>query len=201
MAVYIYTRSTGCSADGEQLSMRSYALRQGLHIDEVIHDNEDIKLHWGDRRIGHVLKYAKPGDTVLVHEAPHLACSTSQILELLNMSAKRRVNIYFFKYNTWLDNRLDSVNSSLLLTLIGKVESDFISKRTAKALARRKAAGFPLGRPKGRGNKQLKLDKYKADIIEYLSLGLSKASIAKLVDCHPQTLYDWLERNHSLPVD
>ena len=87
------------------------------------------------------------------------------------------------------------VKTTELLSIIGKVESDFISKRTMQALARRKAAGLPLGRPKGRGNKSLKLDKFKEEIEKYLSLGISKASIAKLVDCHPQTLYDWLDRN------
>ena len=65
-----------------------------------------------------------------------------------------------------------------------------------QALARRKAAGLPLGRPKGRVNKSLKLDKHRSEIKKYVSLGISKASIAKLVDCHPQTLYDWLERNN-----
>ena len=82
-----------------------------------------------------------------------------------------------------------------MLDLISKIESEFISKRTTQALARRKAAGLPLGRPKGRGNKSLKLDKHREEIEKYLSLGISKASIAKLVNCHPQTLYDWIERN------
>ena len=54
-------------------------------------------------------------------------------------------------------------------------------------------AGLPLGRPKGRKNKTRKLDKYKEEIKKYMALGINKASIAKLVGCHAQTLYNYLE--------
>ncbi len=33
----------------------------------------------------------------------------------------------------------------------------------------------------------------------YLDKGISKRSIAKLVDCAPSTLYYWLERNNLRP--
>ena len=65
-------------------------------------------------------------------------------------------------------------------------------------LERRREAGLPLGRPKGRQNSSLKLDKHRKDIVKYLDLKISKASIAKLVNCHPQTLYDWIDR-HGIP--
>ncbi len=48
-------------------------------------------------------------------------------------------------------------------------------------------------------NEQLK-EQYKKvtgedfDIQKYLDLGISKASIAKLIDCHAQTLYNYIEK-------
>ena len=131
----------------------------------------------------------------MAFEASHLACSTSQILEILTLAVDRKLTIHFIKYDLVVENNSNQIDTQHLLDIVSKVESDFISKRTTQALARRKAAGLPLGRPKGRGNKSLKLDKFKTDIKKYLELGISKASIAKLVDCHPQTLYDWLDRN------
>ena len=74
-----------------------------------------------------------------------------------------------------------------------KIDSDFTHFDIDDAKYR-KALGMPLGRPKGSKNKSLKLDRYEEDILKYLDLGISKASIAKLVGCHPQTLYDWLTR-------
>ena len=101
-----------------------------------------------------------------------------------------------WKYEININNQSKTIETQKLLDLISKIESEFISKRTTQALARRKAAGLPLGRPKGRGNKSLKLDKHREEIEKYLLLGISKASIAKLVNCHPQTLYDWIDRNN-----
>ena len=59
-----------------------------------------------------------------------------------------------------------------------------------------KAAGKPLGRPKGRTATSLKLDPKEAEIRSYLAKGISKRSIAKLVECSPSTLYDWLARRN-----
>ena len=64
---------------------------------------------------------------------------------------------------------------------------------------RRRAAGLPLGRPKGKLNKTLKLDKYRKEIQKYLDLNISKASIAKLIKCHPQTLYNYMEKRSLKP--
>ena len=196
MATYIYKHIDSKDPEQEHHKINAYLSRLGLSSDHLIEDAMSIKYHWTERRIGQLLKTARPGDIIVAYEASHIACSTSQILDFLSKIAVRNIQIHFVKYNHSLNNDNKQINTQHLLALIAKVESDYISKRTTQALARRKAAGLPLGRPKGRGNKSLKLDKHKTDIKKYLELGISKASIAKLVDCHPQTLYDWLERNN-----
>jgi transposase len=40
----------------------------------------------------------------------------------------------------------------------------------------------------------VKLDDRETEIRAYLAKGISKRAIAKLVDCSPSTLYDWLAR-------
>ena len=60
-------------------------------------------------------------------------------------------------------------------------------------IGRRRHSNTPLGRPKGRKNNSLKLDKHKNEIQKYLELKISKASIAKLIGCHAQTLYNYIE--------
>jgi DNA invertase Pin-like site-specific DNA recombinase len=64
-----------------------------------------------------------------------------------------------------------------------------------QALARRKAQGLPLGRPKGAKAKKVKLDEHRETIISYLKKGVSKLSIAKIIECSPSTLYAWIDRN------
>jgi len=195
MNCIVYRHKDSANLEDELKLVAKYCQDANLPITGNILDENSIKKHWSERPVYQCLKESSPSDVLIVYEAAQLACSTSQILEILALASSRRVHIHFVKYNKVLANNDETVNSLLLLNVIGCVESDFISKRTAKALARRRAAGLPLGRPKGKGNKSLKLDKHKDDIKNYLDLGISKASIAKLVDCHPQTLYDWLERN------
>ncbi|WP_416340580.1 helix-turn-helix domain-containing protein [Rivihabitans pingtungensis] len=50
-----------------------------------------------------------------------------------------------------------------------------------------------LGRPTGEAE-SLKLDAYADQIRDYLDKGVSMRSIAKILDCSPQTLYNWIER-------
>jgi len=83
-----------------------------------------------------------------------------------------------------------------VLGLAAEIEREFISARTTEALARRKAAGLPLGRPKGRLSDEKKLDKRKDEIRDLLQKGVHKTSIARIVECSPNTLYLWMAANH-----
>lgn len=196
MKCYGYIHLEGHNPELSAEAIKSYGKKHKLEINNIIEDTLNTKTHWSERPIGQLIKKLNSGDQVIVFEAADLVCSTSQILELLGIAAEHRIQVHFVKHNLSLENGERTVDTQHLLNLIARIESDFISKRTTQALARRRAAGLPLGRPRGRGNKSLKLDKFKTEIQKYLELGISKASIAKLVDCHPQTLYDWLDRHN-----
>ena len=197
MTNYLYIHSESPQAKQQLSTLEKYMKAQKINIDRVVEETIPTKTNWKQRQIGTILNSTKAGDQIVVFEAAQMACSTSQVLEILSLASTRKVRLHFVNHsNAVLSNTSDMVETQYLLNLIGQIESDFISKRTTQALARRKAAGLPLGRPKGRSNKSLKLDKHKSDIKKYLALGISKASIAKLVNCHPQTLYDWLDRNN-----
>jgi hypothetical protein len=72
-----------------------------------------------------------------------------------------------------------------------------IAARTKEALARRKAQGLPLGRPKSSAAR-VKLDSSKDQIGTYLQKDVSKRSIARILECSPSTLYAWLRRQRNL---
>ncbi len=201
MSCSIYLHKESAHIAREQREINQYLKDNSLKADRTVEDTNPAKLHWTERPIHDLIKSSVAGDTIILFEASHIACSTSQMLEILNAAANLKVAIHFVKYNVQVNNDSVEINTQHLLNIISKIESDFVSKRTSQALARRKAAGLPLGRPKGRGNKSLKLDKFRAEIEKYLTLGISKASIAKLVDCHPQTLYDWLDRKENRTSD
>jgi DNA invertase Pin-like site-specific DNA recombinase len=109
------------------------------------------------------------------------------------------INVHIAKQGMVLDGSMQSRITATVLGLAAEIERELIVLRTTEALAKRKAEGKILGRPKGRQSTHLKLDQKEAEIRNYLNKGISKRSIAKLVDCSPSTLYDWLERKHLHP--
>jgi len=122
------------------------------------------------------------------------ARSTLQVLEMLEHCMARRVTVHIAKQQMVLNGSMQSRIAATVLGLAAEIEREFISLRTTEALAKRKAAGQPLGRPKGSQAPRVKLDAKADEIRRYLTIGLSKRAIAKLVQCSPTTLYDWLER-------
>ena len=142
-----------------------------------------------------MISSAPKGSEIIVYEASDIARSTSQVLEALELFMNQGVIWHLVKYNQ-IFTAEKTVDIKQFLELMQHIESDFVAKRTTEALARRREAGLPLGRPKGKLNKTLKLDKYKKEIEKYLELNISKASIAKLIKCHPQTLYNYMEKRN-----
>jgi DNA invertase Pin-like site-specific DNA recombinase len=190
---YAYYSSIVGTEEDFQTKLQEYTTKKNITIDEQVNDESANKMHWEKRKINQLIyTKTKPGDVVITYEAASIARSTLQVLEVLELLSQKGVALHFMKYDSlFLPEKFYKTEE--FLKLVKHVESDFVARRTTDALARRRAAGLPLGRPKGRKNKTRKLDKYREEIKKYMALGINKASIAKLVGCHAQTLYNYLE--------
>lgn len=82
----------------------------------------------------------------------------------------------------------------MIFGLAAEIEREFIIQRTKEGLAARKAKALALGRPDGALNKHYHLDKHKADIKEYLGMGLSLSAISKLLEAVKPTVNDDIKR-------
>ena len=112
---------------------------------------------------------------------------------MLQEPAGKGVSVHIAKSRMVMDGSLQSTIAATVLGLAAQIEREFISARTKEALACRKAKGLPLGRPKGPAP-SVKLDGHRDEILEYLRKGVSKRSIARILECSPSTLYEWLKR-------
>ena len=196
MANYAYLRvsTDEQDVDNQRHGILEYANQRGITGLNFVEDNASGKLKWRDRKSGDLLlNTMQPGDTVLFAEVSRMARSTLQILEILEHCADQQFVVHIVKQNMVFDDSLNSKITATVLGLAAEIERDFISMRTKEALAKRKAEGMVLGRPRGKA-KKLKLDKKSAEIRKYLALGISKSAICKLVDCAPTTLYQWIDR-------
>lgn len=198
MTIYAYLRvsTNQQDVDNQRHGILEYANQKSLGHLEFIADSVSGQKRWRDRELGKLLaKTAQSGDTIVFAEISRMARSTLQVLEILECCMQRGVSVHIAKQRMVLDDSMPSRITATVLGLAAEIERELISIRTTEALAKRKAAGKTLGRPKGRQSASLKLDAKEQEIKVYLAKGISKRSIAKLVDCAPSTLYNWLKRN------
>ena len=202
MVAYAYLRvsTDRQDLDNQRHGILEYANTHGISSMQFVEDAVSGQLKWQNRAVGKLLtETATQGDVVIFAEISRMARSTLQVLEMLECCMGRGITVHIAKQQMVLDGSMQSRIAATVLGLAAEIEREFISLRTTEALAKRKAEGKPLGRPKGSKSTSLKLDAFESEIRTYLAKGISKRSIAKLLDCSPSTLYDWLKRRGIRP--
>ena len=192
MTTYAYLRVSTDLQDvqNQKHGVLEYANQRGLASMQFIEDSVSGKKPWRERELGRLLGQASEGDILVVSEVSRLARSTLQVLEILQHCTENQVNLHIAKNSMIFDNSMQSRITATVLGMAAEIEREFISSRTKEALAARKASGMKLGRPKGPAEK-LKLDEHREIIQKYINKGISKAAIAKIIDCPATTLYDY----------
>lgn len=193
--VYLRVSTDRQDLDNQRHGVMEYAKQHGFESLTFFEDKASGKKDWQERDIKKLLNSAKNGDILIVAEVSRLARSTKQVLDVLESLAKKGVTVHIAKERLVMDGSMMSTVMATVLGLFSQIEAAFISARTTEALARRKAAGLPVGRQKGTTLEHKKLDKYADKIREYLELGVPKQKIMEKVGCCEHTLYKWMHAN------
>lgn len=110
------------------------------------------------------------------------------IMEILHLCMQRGCRVWTIKDGYRLGDDIQAKVLAFAFGLSAEIERDLISQRTREALARKKAEGIHLGRPKGALSKRVKLTG-KEDAIRVLRAeGTSWAQIARLLHVDRSTL-------------
>lgn len=190
---YLRVSTNSQDAENQKLGVLDYCNTRKLVPLKIITDEISTQVKWHDRKINQILNEAVAGDVIVVSEISRLARSTLQVLEILELAAKKRISVHIVKNGLVMDGSIQATITATILGLAAQIEREFISMRTKEALTRRKDSGLPMGRPKGKAE-TVKLDEHRTVIQSYLKKGVNKRSIAKIIECSPTTLYNWLER-------
>lgn len=192
--VFAYLRVSTDAQDvaNQRHGVERYCLDKELLAPVFIEDTASGKTDWHTRPLGQLIARAGQGDVIVVAEVSRLARSTLQVLEISRECIERGVHLHVAKTGLVFDDTMQSKIVATVLGLVAEIERDFISARTKEALAKRKTDGIKLGRPIGPA-RTLRLDKDSAKIDAFLSKGIDKRSVAKLLDVAPNTLYAWLK--------
>lgn len=190
---YLRVSTNRQDVDNQKFGILDYCNRQKITPVEMIEDHASGKKNWKNREIGELLTKAGKNDVIVVSEISRLGRSALQVLEILELSVRKKICIHIVKNQMIMDGSMQSTITATVLGLTAQIEREFISVRTKEALAKRKSDGVQLGRPKGPAA-SLKLDEREEEIVDYLKKSVSKRAIAKITDCAPATLYKWIKR-------
>lgn len=177
----------------QKLGVLDYCNAQNINPLKFIEDTMSGTTAWREREIGNLIETGKTGDIIIVAEVSRLGRSILQVLEILEIAAQKGISVHIAKNRMIMDGSMQSTITATILGLVAQLEREFISSRTKEALQKRKNDGLTLGRPKGESD-TLKLDAFRTEITGYLKKGINKRAIAKLIECSPATLYQWMKR-------
>ena len=194
MAIYGYLRVSTKEQNSQYQKdmMLSYANENNYvpitFTDETMSGAKSYK----NRALGSLLDKLEKDDVLLVNEFSRLGRSLLDILEIIRVINEHEAQLIIVRDNLKIG---DDMSSKLLTTMFGivsEIERDLLKSRVKEGLDAAKARGVKLGRKPGPAKS--KLDPQKDLIQEYLDKEISKASIAKLLGVHKQTLYSFIKK-------
>lgn len=189
---YLRVSTSAQDNDNQRAEIIRWCQVHGLTIRNWHTEQASTKTAWRDRLLAQIIGATTAGETLVVAEVSRLARSTLEVLEILKECAARGVSVHVVKSSLILDGSMQAKITVTVLALAAEIERDLIRARTRAALATRRAAGLPLGRPRGHSDRT-KIDDKSEQIDYYLAARASKATIARLLGVSRGTLYRYLE--------
>ena len=122
---------------------------QRFEIENFCVQKEYIVNSW-NRKLGRLLKRMSKNDILVVTELSRLGRNLMQIMSILHFCMEKNIMVITTKEHYELGNNINSQVLAFAFGLSAQIERNLISARTKEALARKKAEGVVLGRPKGR---------------------------------------------------
>jgi DNA invertase Pin-like site-specific DNA recombinase len=158
-------------------------------IDETISGAKTIQ----ERKLGKLLKKMKRGDILICSELSRLGRNLLMIMAVLNDCMNRDIQVWTIKDNYRLGSDINSKVLAFAFGLSAEIERNLISQRTKEALARKRAEGVVLGRPKGSKSKVRKLTGKEAEIKALVDKQVSKSAIARILGVHRLTVSEFIK--------
>ena len=192
---YIRVSSDKQTVENQRFEINNFCLKENMHIDGWIEETISGTKNYDKRELGRLLKKVQKDDLIICAELSRLGRSLFMIMEILSLCMKKECKVWTIKDNYRLGEDIQSKVLAFAFGLSAEIERNLISQRTKEALARKKAEGVVLGRPKG---KKSSPDKYKLSgkevlIKELLKNGTSHRKIAKICKVDRNTLARFIE--------
>lgn len=187
---YIRVSSDKQTVENQRFEINNFCKRENLVIDGWIEETISGTKAYNKRELGKLLDKVKKEDLIICAELSRLGRNLFIIMEILNICMTKECRVWTIKDNYRLGDDIQSKILAFAFGLSAEIERNLISQRTKEALARKKAEGVILGRPKGKKSSQEKYKLFGKEVLiqELLKNKVSKRQIAKICKVDRNTL-------------
>ncbi|HEY0221207.1 MAG TPA: master DNA invertase Mpi family serine-type recombinase [Lactovum miscens] len=192
---YIRVSTDKQTVENQRFEIKRFAKKRGMVVEKWTSETVSGTKKANERLLGNLLKKLNKGDTLIISELSRLGRNLLQIMSMLNYLMENETTLLTVKEGYELGNNINSKVLAFAFGLSAEIERNLISQRTKEALARKKAEGIILGRPKGLANLQTyKLYPHQLEIIELRNSGLSLEKIARKYKVNRSTVTKFITR-------
>lgn len=187
---YIRVSSDKQTVENQRFEINNFCKRENLVIDGWKEETISGTKAYNKRELGKLLDKVKKEDLIICAELSRLGRNLFMIMEILNICMTKECRVWTIKDNYRLGDDIQSKVLAFAFGLSAEIERNLISQRTKEALARKKAEGVILGRPKGKKSSQEKYKLFGKEVLiqELLKNKVSKRQIAKICKVDRNTL-------------
>ena len=192
---YIRVSSDKQTVENQRFEINNFCKRENLVIDGWIEETISGTKAYNKRELGKLLDKVKKDDLIICAELSRLGRNLFMIMEILNICMTKECRVWTIKDNYRLGDDIQSKVLAFAFGLSAEIERNLISQRTKEALARKKAEGVILGRPKGKKSSQEKYKLFGKEVLirELLKNKVSKRQIAKICKVDRNTLDHYIK--------
>lgn len=196
---YIRVSSDKQTVENQRFEIERFCSSEDIQVQGWIEETISGTKNYRKRQLGKLLRRVGKDDVIICSELSRLGRSLFMIMEILSLCMEKECRVWTIKDGYRLGDDIQSKVLAFAFGLSAEIERNLISQRTKEALARLKAEGRTLGRPKGvpLPQEHYRLYRHDAYICRAVAAGVSYRAIAHHLHCSRNTLVRYLRRFHS----
>ncbi len=188
---YIRVSTDKQNVENQRHEILTYLNQHNIKSDKWIEEKISSQKRLKDRKLGKLLKHLKKGDILITTELSRLGRKLLEVMSILQDCMEKECQVWALKENYRLGADIQSKVLAFSFSLAAEIERQLISERTKNSLRRLKDEGKKLGRPYGMSYKKLEEEHDK--LVLLLSKNISKAEIARSMNCSWITLHRYIK--------
>ena len=192
---YIRVSSDKQTIENQRFEIEKFYNQQNIKIDKWIDETISGTQKLERRELGKLLKKMKKDDILICSELSGLGRNLLMIMGILNECMNKDIKVWTIKDNYRLGSDINSKVLAFAFGLSAEIERNLISQRTKEALARKRAEGVILGRPKGSKSAKTKFTGQEKKIQELLDKKVSYSAIGRILGVHRLTVSSFVKKH------